>query len=40
MSMEDYLTTDPRSPWNEDTFDRTPEEKQNKRMTCYSMQIF
>ena len=27
MSMEIYLATDPRSPWNEDPFDRTPEEK-------------
>ena len=25
MSMEIYLVTDPRSPWNEDPFDRTPE---------------
>ena len=28
MSMEIYLATDPRSPWNEDPFDRTPEEKE------------
>ena len=29
MSMEDYLAIDPRSPWNEDPFDRTPEEVQD-----------
>ena len=29
MSMEDSLFTDSRSPWNEDPFDRTPEEVQD-----------